>query len=152
MCDSFSGEITMEKSTQERILIIEDDETFQNMLTLSLELNGYKVITAQDGLEGLRIARKENPDLIILDLMLPEITDSDGAQLIQFDRNMGHKVCRMIKFDRRLAHIPVLILTGSDSYEDIELAKKFGADVYVVKTTEHEILLDAIKKLLEKKQ
>ena len=139
----------MEKAVQKQILIIEDDETFQNMLTLSLELNGYKVITAQDGLEGLKMAREEAPDLILLDLTLPETTNSNNTQIL--DRNMGHKVCRMIKFDRKLAHIPVLILTGSDSYKDIELARKFGADAYVVKTAEHEIILDAIRSMLEKR-
>ncbi len=139
----------MDKAAQKQILIIEDDETFRNMLTLSLELNGYRVITAQDGLEGLKIAREETPDLILLDLTLPETTNSNNAQIL--DQNMGHKVCRMIKFDRKLAHIPVLILTGSDSYKDIELARKFGADAYVVKTAEHELILDAIRSMLEKR-
>lgn len=142
----------MIKSSQERILIIEDDETFQDMLALSLELNGYDVIKAQDGLQGLEIARKENPDLIILDLHLPEMVDYEDSQTINYDQNMGHKVCKMIKSDRRFKHIPIVILTGSDSYKDIEIAQKCGADVYMVKTAEHEELLDAIRNLLDKRK
>jgi len=141
----------MAKSSQERILIIEDDEIFQDMLALSLGLNGYDVIRAHDGLQGLEIARRENPDLIILDLMLPEVTDYEDKQSIDYDQNMGHKVCKMIKSDRRFKHIPIIILTGSDSYKDIKLAQKCGADVYVIKTAEHEELLDAIRSLLDKK-
>jgi len=119
-----------------QILIIEDNPDFLMLLKERLEMNGYETITAQNGLKGLSAVKEKNPDLILLDLMLPEID--------------GHKLCRMIKFDKRFKEIPVIILTSRDTSDDAELAKKYRADAFIVKTTRKGILLDVIKKLLER--
>jgi DNA-binding response OmpR family regulator len=119
-----------------RILIIEDNTDFLDVLKARLEMNGYQTISENNGLIGLQTAKKETPDLILLDLLLPGMD--------------GHKICRMIKFDQKLKHIPVIILTSRDTDADAELAKKCQADAFVLKTVKFEILLDIIKKILDK--
>ncbi|MEJ2627812.1 MAG: response regulator [bacterium] len=119
-----------------KILIIEDNEAVAKLLCRYLEKNGYQVKWVPNGLQGFNETRKIHPDLIILDLLLPDMD--------------GHKVCHMIKSDRVLEKIPVTILTSRDTEEDAELAKKCGADAFVVKTTRLPILLDVIRRLLKK--
>ena len=126
----------MKDSTRKRILIVEDNATYRKMLKMRLESMGYETFTAQDGLEGLDVARKEKPDLVILDLMLPGMD--------------GHKVCRLLKFDRNFRHIPVVVLTSRDLEEDAELVKQSRGDAFIVKTTRAAIIMDVIKRLLER--
>jgi CheY-like chemotaxis protein len=121
-----------------RILIIENNEVFRRTLKMRLEANGYSILDAGSGLEGLNTVRKENPDLVITDIMLPGLD--------------GHKVCRMIKFDRKLSRIPVIVLTSRDLDQDAEIAKQCGADAFVLKTTRPPILLEVIHRLLEREQ
>ncbi|MBN2031600.1 response regulator [bacterium] len=118
------------------ILIIDDDPTYLKMMRSRLEKVGYQILTAPDGLMGLNLARKEKPDLILLDLMLPGMD--------------GHKVCRLIKFDQHIQHIPVLMVTSRDLDEDADMAKKCGAVGFIVKTTRFEVTLDIIKRLLDR--
>lgn len=141
----------MSEGRKQKILIIEDNTTFLNMLKIRLELNGFEVVTSEDGMEGLRLARKELPDLVILDLSLPEIGEADDSTVSLLDRNLGHKICRMIKFDARLKNIPVVILTASDSSDDKKLARNVGADAFVVKTTT-ETLLDTVNGLIARQK
>ena len=126
----------MDDVTSKRILIIEDNEAFLKILKMRLEAQGHQIIVAQDGLMGLNATRKEKPDLVISDIMLPEMD--------------GHKICRLIKLDRNLQHIPVIMLTSRDLDEDAELAKKCGAAAFIAKTTHAEVMMDVIAKLLDK--
>lgn len=119
-----------------RILIIENNAVFRKTLRMRLESNGYETVDAESGLEGLNAVRRENPDLVITDIMLPGLD--------------GHKVCRMIKFDRKLSRIPVIVLTSRDLDQDAEIAKQCGADAFVLKTTRPPILLEVISRLLER--
>lgn len=128
----------MQTAEQKCIVVIEDNVTFLKMLKMRLEAKGYKAIVAEDGLEGLNLVRHEKPDLIICDLMLPGLD--------------GHKITRMIKFDKGLQHIPVMMLTSRDLDEDMRLAKKCGADAFVVKTERAEVLMEKIKELLAKER
>jgi CheY-like chemotaxis protein len=121
-----------------RILIIENNAVFRKTLKMRLEANGYETVDAESGLEGLNSVRRENPDLVITDIMLPGLD--------------GHKVCRMIKFDRKLSRIPVIVLTSRDLDQDAEIAKQCGADAFVLKTTRSPILLEVIHRLLEREQ
>ena len=105
------------------------------MMKKRLEYEGYRVVTAQNGLDGLSTARTENPSLIILDIMLPGMD--------------GLKVCRMLKSDNNLRNIPVAMLTSRDLEEDAETAKRCGANAFIVKTTRTEVVIDIIKKLLD---
>lgn len=121
-----------------RILIIESNAVFRKALRMRLESNGYETVDAESGLEGLNAVRKENPDLVITDIMLPGLD--------------GHKVCRMIKFDRKLSRIPVIVLTSRDLDQDAEIAKQCGADAFILKTTRPPILLEVIRRLLERER
>jgi len=127
----------MKDINTKRILIIDDDPSYLRMMQSKLEKAGFLILTAHDGLVGLSLARKEKPDLILLDLILPGMD--------------GHKVCRLIKFDQQIQHIPVLMVTSRDLDEDADLAKKCGAAGFVVKTTRFEVTLDVIKCLLDLK-
>src|SRR5512136_1555849 len=120
----------MRPSPQKRILIIENNSVFRKALKTRLEAAEFKILDAENGLEGLNTVRREIPDLVILDIMLPGLD--------------GHKVCRMIKFDRKLSRIPVIILTSRDLDQDAALAKQCGADAFILKTTKAPILIEVI--------
>lgn len=117
-----------------KILIIEDVPEIALALRIRLEKAGYEVITASDGEEGLEKTREGKPDLIILDLMLPKMD--------------GYRVCRLIKFDEELEHIPIIILTVRDQKKDKTLGREVGANAYIVKPYDFQELLTTIKKLL----
>ena len=121
-----------------KILITEDSPTILAITKDTLESVGYSVICAVDGQEGLDKARKEMPDLIILDLMLPKID--------------GYKVCRMLKFDERYKKIPVILLTARAGETDVKLGREVGADAYIIKPFEPEILLSKITELLNRSE
>ena len=127
----------MTNENKTKILIIEDNVVFRKMLTIRLEANGYQTSFAEDGLAGLEKAQKEKPDLIFLDLMLPKMD--------------GHKVCRLLKFDKNVNHIPIIIFTSRDLDDDADLAEQCGADAFMLKTTRPEVILEMMKKLLAEK-
>lgn len=138
--DSFIADPVTEKqtvTTKKRILIVEDQAPIINMLRMRLEANNYAVITAGDGQTGLEKAHKENPDLIILDVMLPKLN--------------GYKVCQLLKTDPKYHTIPIIISSGRTPQEIRKIGQEVGADAYVSKPFEAEVLLSKIKELLEKK-
>lgn len=124
--------------TKHRILVVEDQAAIVDMVRMRLEANNYEVITAADGAEGLDKARKENPNLIILDVMLPKMD--------------GYKVCKLLKADPRYNKIPIIISTGRTQQELRKLGKEVGADAYISKPFEAQMLLSKIKLLLEKNE
>ena len=119
---------------QKKILIVEDEADMQYALTLLLEGSGYAVISASDGKQGLDKARSEKPDLIILDLMLPKIE--------------GYKVCRMLKFDEKYKHIPIIMLTARAQEKDKATGIQVGANCYVTKPFQSDALVEKIKELI----
>jgi DNA-binding response OmpR family regulator len=119
-----------------KLLIVDDESDLVEMLSLRLEANDYQVISASDGQDGLDKARSELPDLIILDVMLPKID--------------GYKVCRMLKFDEKYKQIPVILFTARTQASDIKLGADVGADAYITKPFEPDILLDKVAQLLKK--
>jgi len=121
---------------KKRILLIEDETDMVYALTLQLEAVDYKVLSATDGQAGLDMARKEKPDLIILDLMLPRMD--------------GYKICRMLKFDERYKQIPIIMFTARAQDQDRKLAQEVGADAYITKPFDSKALLDKISALLKK--
>ena len=120
---------------RKRILIVDDEPHIIKVLTVRLEKAGYEVIAAIDGQETLNKVRKEMPDLIILDLMLPGID--------------GYKVCRLLKFDERYKHIPIIVLTARVEEEDRKRSMEVGADEYITKPIKPDEFLDTIKKHLK---
>jgi len=120
---------------KKRILVVEDEQDMVFALKLQLQANGYEVSTAFDGQEALDKARKEEPSLIILDLMIPKIE--------------GYKVCRMLKFDEKYKDIPIIMFTARANKEDEDLGYEVGADAYITKPFEPTVLLEKIKELLK---
>ncbi|OGP64841.1 MAG: hypothetical protein A2170_09620 [Deltaproteobacteria bacterium RBG_13_53_10] len=122
---------------QQRILVIEDQAVILNMLKMRLEANNYEVVTAGDGQEGLDKAHKESPNLIILDVMLPKMN--------------GYKVCQLLKSDPTYKSIPIIISSGRTPQEIRKMGHDVGADAYISKPFEAEVLLAKIKELLATK-
>jgi DNA-binding response OmpR family regulator len=117
-----------------KLLIVEDEQDLLEAMKFDLELSGFEVATAEDGAEGLRIARQIMPDLVILDLLLPKVD--------------GYRVCRMLKVDARTAGIPILMLTAKSTSEDERMGKQSGADLYMTKPFDPEILRENIHMLV----
>ncbi len=123
---------------KKKILIVEDQAVISNMLRMRLEANDYEVIVAADGQEGLDKARRENPNLILLDIMLPKMD--------------GYQICRLLKADPKYKSIPIIISSGRTPQEIQKVGTEVGADAFVSKPFEAEILLKKIQDLLEKKE
>jgi DNA-binding response OmpR family regulator len=117
-----------------KILVIDDEILLQMGVVIRLKAAGFEVLTAADGMAGLEMARKEEPDLILLDLMLPKID--------------GYKVCRMLKFDAKHKNIPIIMLTARAQDVDKSMGEEAGANAYITKPFDHRELLDKIKELL----
>ena len=117
-----------------KILLVEDEPDFRHVLRLRLEANGYEVLEAEDGAQGLDLARNQSPALIILDIMLPKMD--------------GFKVARLLKFDEKYRRIPVLMLTARIQPQDQETGKTVGCDAYLTKPVKPEALLETITRLL----
>lgn len=124
-----------------KILIVDDDPDLVEAVTMILETKNYNVAAAYGGLEGLQKARTENPDLIVLDVMMP---DKDG-----------YAVCKELKADPQLSKIPVLLLTAVVSkipttrYTQ-QMGMETEADDYIDKPVEPEVLVKRIEMLLSK--
>jgi DNA-binding response OmpR family regulator len=121
---------------KKRILVVDDEEEILKVLWYRLNAAGFDVITAKDGPEGYEKACKEKPDLIVLDLMLPKLD--------------GYKVCRMLKFDEKYKSIPIILVTARAEDNDKKLGREVGADAYVTKPYEAEVLLGKISELIRK--
>lgn len=117
-----------------KVLVVDDEIHITNIIRYTLENEGFQVLTAADGQEGLRTAREEKPDLIILDLMLPNID--------------GYKVCRLLKFDEKYRHIPIILLSARSSEADKQLGREVGADFYMSKPFDPEELSLKVKELV----
>ena len=116
---------------RKRVLIIEDYPHIAEVLRMRLESAGYEALVAYDGYTGLNMARRERPDLIILDIMLPKMD--------------GYKVCRFLKFDARYRDIPVFVLTSRTKKSDEELSRAVGADEYFPKPYDPHKLMAKIR-------
>lgn len=119
-----------------KILIVDDEVDLVETVRFPLEIEGYDTLVSYNGEDALNQARKEKPDLIILDLMLPKLD--------------GYKVCRLLKFDDRYKHIPILMLTAKTQEKDKIMGKETGADEYITKPFEMEYLLEKVKAHLSK--
>jgi len=117
-----------------RILIVDDEPDVVQLIEYNLKAAGYDVVTAADGNEALDLARSSSPNLIILDLMLPEV---DGLD-----------VCKVLRRDRSTAGIPIIMLTAKASETDRVLGLELGADDYVTKPFSPRELVLRVKRLL----
>jgi len=102
-----------------RILVVEDEKNILELVRFNLEREGYQVLTALDGINGLEIARTQAPDLILLDVMLPEMN--------------GLEVCQELRRDNATKSIPIIMLSARAEELDRMLGLEMGADEYVTK-------------------
>jgi two-component system phosphate regulon response regulator PhoB len=119
--------------SQSRILIIEDERALTEVLTYNLQREGYDIILAHDGQEGLRKAQTLLPELILLDLMLPVLN--------------GLEVCRQLRAGEHTRGIPIIMLTAKAEETDQVIGFSLGADDYVTKPFSVKVLLQRIKAL-----
>jgi two-component system phosphate regulon response regulator PhoB len=119
-----------------RIVVIEDEADILEVIRYNLAREGYKVITSRDGEEGLATVRKEAPDLLLLDLMLPGL---DGIE-----------ICRRLKEDPVTRPIPIVMVTAKGEESDIVLGLGVGADDYVAKPFSPKELLARVKAVLRR--
>ncbi len=117
-----------------KILIVDDEADIIEILQFVLETQGYECITAMDGEEGLKRAREDNPDLIILDVMMPKIN--------------GYKISRLLKYDSKYKNIPILMVTARSQEEDKIIGEETGADEYITKPFNVDEVVKKVKNYL----
>jgi len=120
-----------------RILVVDDEQDSILPVTTALAKAGYDVVTAKDGWEGLAWARRSKPDLVLLDVKMPQM---DGWTFMKF-----------VRAHRDLASIPVIFLTGSGSSEDRERGRRLGAEGYLLKPVEPDLLLSEVAAVLDRR-
>jgi phosphate regulon transcriptional regulator PhoB len=123
---------------KEKILIVDDEKDIVKMLDYNLKKEGFRTISAYDGEDALDSATRENPNLIILDLMLPGI---DGLE-----------VCKTLKKETKTAHIPIIMLTAKAQEADKIVGLELGADDYVTKPFSPRELIARVKAILRRMQ
>ena len=131
-------EVQGAKKIEKTVMVVEDNEDFRHFLHRELSHIYNKVLVAKDGMEGALKAEKENPDLIVSDVMMPRMNGTD--------------MCRRIKENIETSHIPVILLTAWSTDEGRTEGYKAGADAYIAKPFDMEVLLARISNLLEKQE
>jgi two-component system response regulator RpaA len=119
-----------------KIIVVDDDFAIQSLIKINLEMQSHKVLTANDGVEGYAIIQQELPDLIILDVMMPNAD--------------GYTVCQRVRKNPATEHIPVLMLTALGVVEDKVKGFDVGADDYLVKPFELPELQVRVRALLRR--
>ena len=117
-----------------KVLVVDDEVNITQILEFSIGAEGFEVITAQNGEEAIERARRERPDLIILDIMMPKID--------------GYEACRILKANPLTKNIPVLLLTAKGRDIDRRLGYEVGATDYIVKPFSPNKLIERIHRLL----
>jgi DNA-binding response OmpR family regulator len=120
--------------TKKKILVVEDEESLLKLQSILLTIRGYTVEGATDGQAALEAVETMNPDLILLDIMLPKI---DGLE-----------VCRQVKTNVATRHIPIIMLTAKKSKEDLVMGEQAGADMYITKPYKLSMVIENIQRLL----
>ncbi len=121
-----------------KILVVDDEKDIVEMLKYNLEKEGYSVISALNGIRALEQARENKPDLILLDIMMPEMD--------------GWEVCKQLMKDERTSTIPVIFLTAKGSEVDEVVGLELGADDYIIKPISIRKLIARVKTALRRKE
>jgi DNA-binding response OmpR family regulator len=120
--------------TKKKILVVEDEESLLKLQSILLTIRGYTVEGATDGQAALEAVETMNPDLILLDIMLPKI---DGLE-----------ICRQVKANEATRHIPVVMLTAKKYPADRVMGEQAGADAYITKPYKSAMVIETIQRLL----
>ena len=118
-----------------KILVVDDSKTIRMMVTNGLKKQNFTVYSAENGPDGIKIAKEKKPDLIILDVMMPEMN--------------GFEVCAKLKANPDTAAIPILFLTAQNSKEEIQQGFNVGGDEYLNKPFKFNELLETVQTLLK---
>jgi len=122
----------------EKILVIDDDANIRRQMAALLTAEGYEVVEARNGREGVQFARVEKPALVLCDITMPEMN--------------GHRVLEALRADTATAHLPFIFLTGWGEREDLRTGMNLGADDYLVKPVEPNDLLTAVSARLRRRK
>lgn len=121
-------------ATGKRILVCDDDPVILRLLQVNLELEGYEVLTAQNGEEAVQVATSELPDLVLLDIMMPRM---DGYQAV-----------KLIKAQDETKHIPVVFVSAKAQQADVDLGKSYGVADYLTKPFDPTEMIDLVGRLV----
>ena len=123
-----------EETPKATVLIVDDDPDVVDMLGLMLRTKGFDVLKAYRGIDGFNVARRELPDVVLLDVMMPDID--------------GYEVYRRLRLDPETRDIPVIFVSAKGQDEDVEKGLSYGAQGYIVKPFRAAVLMDRIKAVL----
>jgi DNA-binding response OmpR family regulator len=123
---------------KKRVLVVDDERDLVDMVAVNLQRAGYEVLTAYNGLDAVEVAKKEIPDLILLDLMLPGID--------------GNEITRRLKSDTRTDGVPIVMLSARGEETDIVVGLTLGADDYVTKPFSPKVLIARMAAVLRRKE
>ena len=117
-----------------KILVIDDDVAINELIKVNLELSGYKVIQAFEGITGFALAKQELPSVVVLDVMMPKIN--------------GYKISRLLKYDNKYKDIPILMITARSQEGDKLIGEETGADEYITKPFDLNDVVNRVRKYL----
>ena len=117
------------------VVLVDDEPNIRETVAFILEAEGFEVRTAGDGIAGLEMVRKHRPKVVLLDVMMPRMD--------------GHEVCRAIRQDEDLAQVFVVVLTARGQKADEMRALEVGADLYMSKPIDDEVVLDVIRDVFD---
>ena len=121
--------------SQAKILVVDDEKDLVSTVEYRLKFSDCQVVTASNGQEGLEVAAKEMPDLILLDTNMPVMN--------------GHEMLKKLRADKELRHIPVIMLTAISSPQDIAAASSYGITDYVTKPFDFTELMEKVSRVLK---
>jgi len=122
---------------KKRVLVVDDEIYILQILEFSLEVEGYEVLTAQNGEEAIEVARASRPHLVVLDIMMPKMD--------------GYEACRVLKNDPELCDVPVILLSAKGRTIDQQIGFEAGAEEYITKPFSPRKLIERIKAILEER-
>jgi DNA-binding response OmpR family regulator len=119
------------------VLVVDDDPVILKLLEVNFEMEGFQVVRAADGAEGLERAREVRPDIVVLDVMMPRMT--------------GYEVAKALREDDGTAHIPIIFVTARAQSSDVERGMELGVEDYVTKPFDPLELIDRVNTLLARR-
>lgn len=126
------------KVLKKKVLLVDDEEFFRRLVAAGFEREGYAVLQADNGIDGLRIAEEEKPELIILDLVMPGL--------------LGFEVCKSLRENPAFSNTPIIVMSAKAYKPDIDKALELGADSYIVKPIELEELMQIVREQMQKRK